>query len=271
MPRTLFHRIFLAGMCLLSAHGAAVRADQQVTAAGAQAPIKLFVGCPIYRDTDAGRKSGCWLVTDPADGQRYDVTPGLIKPILGRQILVEGVVTGDDPGQCGGIVLEPASISVLSDACKEFLIPAEGHPGRPFVTPADVLQPSTVPRQLPPPPYDTKEYTILFELNSDFLVYQYAEMIIEKAALYARASKSKQVKITGYAATRGNDISGQHIREEISIAEARARMVAEAFTRLGIPSNALQLAWQGEPASGVVPTEGLVEAAKRRVTITIQP
>src|SRR5690606_1416098 len=33
-----------------------------------------FVTCPIYRNTDAGRKSGCWLADSPEDGQRYDVT-----------------------------------------------------------------------------------------------------------------------------------------------------------------------------------------------------
>jgi len=271
MLRTGLHRVLLAGMGALAAHGAVVNADEKVAAAQAQAPIKQFIGCPIYRDTDAGRKSGCWLVTDPADGLRYDVTPALLKPLLGRQILVEGAVSKDDPGQCGGIVLEPVSVSVLPDDCKEFLIPAEGHPGRPFVTPTSVLQPSTVPRQLPPPPYETREYTILFELNSDFLVYQYAEMIIENAVLYTRASKPQYVRITGYAATRGSNVSGRHIREDISLAEARARMVAEAFTRLGVPSSALQLNWEGEPSSSTAPEDGLVEAAKRRVTITIEP
>ena len=32
-----------------------------------------FVACPIYRDADSGRKSGCWLATDPASGIRYDL------------------------------------------------------------------------------------------------------------------------------------------------------------------------------------------------------
>lgn len=30
-----------------------------------------FITCPIYRDTDAGRKSGCWLVDEGVSGQRF--------------------------------------------------------------------------------------------------------------------------------------------------------------------------------------------------------
>ena len=27
--------------------------------------LRTFIACPVYRDTDAGRKSGCWLADDP--------------------------------------------------------------------------------------------------------------------------------------------------------------------------------------------------------------
>ena len=71
--------------------------------AGAQAPSPVpaagqtlsFVACPIYRDTDAGRKSGCWLADDPNHGQRYDITFGPVKPQVGRAVLVEGVTTSE--------------------------------------------------------------------------------------------------------------------------------------------------------------------------------
>ena len=34
--------------------------------ASAQAPVEIvrFISCPIYRDVDAGRKSGCWLADE---------------------------------------------------------------------------------------------------------------------------------------------------------------------------------------------------------------
>jgi outer membrane protein OmpA-like peptidoglycan-associated protein len=233
--------------------------------------VKRFIACPVYRDTDAGRKSGCWLSEDPAEGVRYDISDGRIKPILGRQVFVEGAVSSDDANLCGGIVLQPVNVSVLDTPCKEFLIPAEGHPGRRFELPGEVMQPTSVPRVLPPPPYGPREFIILFELNSDFLVYQYAELIVEKAVLYMRASKARRVTITGYAATRGAEVSGQLVRESPAIAEARARMIAEAFTRLGVARELLQLQWQVEPATAPSAPDGLTEAAKRRAVIAIEP
>ena len=230
--------------------------------------VERFVGCPVYRDTDAGRKSGCWVVDDPATGIRYDVTGGRIKPILGQQILVEGAVSTLDRNLCGGIVLEPVNVSVLPQPCKQHLIPAEGHPGRRFALPTNVMQPSTVPRRLPPPPYTPREYTVEFELNSDFLVYQYSEVILEAASLYIKASKPRRVVITGYAATKGFEVSGQRFREDISIARARAEMVAEAFRRLGISNNLLHIEQRGE--TPVSAEHGLTESAKRRVTVLVE-
>lgn len=236
-------------------------------AAADETRIERFVGCPVYRDTDAGRKSGCWLVDDPATGIRYDVTGGRIKPILGQQILVEGAVSSLDRNLCGGIVLEPVNVSVLPQPCKQHMIPAEGHPGRRFALPANLMQPSTLPRTLPPPPYTPREYTIEFELNSDFLVYQYSEVILEAASLYIKASKPRRVVITGYAATNGFEASGQRFREDISIARARADMVAEAFRRLGIPRELIHIEQRGETPA---PAEhGLSESAKRRVTVLV--
>jgi hypothetical protein len=128
-----------------------------------------FVACPVYRDTDNGRKSGCWLATDPATGIRYDVTQSRSKPQMGREILVEGLLANntqapgnaqaqaqaqpppqaqamaqapgagpptahehgaDDP--CGGAVVAPAHVSVLTSTCPRYMLPAEGYPGRRF-------------------------------------------------------------------------------------------------------------------------------------------
>lgn len=256
----------LRAAVLLSLCNVAVADDSKAT----QPQIERFIGCPVYRDTDAGRKSGCWLVDDPATGVRYDVTAGRLKPILGQMILVEGAVSQQDPKLCGGVILEPVSVSVLPGNCKPHLIPAEGHPGRRFALPANVMQPSSVPRVLPPPPYEPRTYTILFELNSDFLVYQYSETIIESAVLYTKASKPQRVVISGYAATRPIQVSGQTIREDIAIARARAEMVAEAFRRLGVPAAALKLEWKSD-AGTMQPDDGLTEAARRRVEIRIEP
>jgi hypothetical protein len=259
-------------LCFIAISALAVASVPNAMADEAAAPaasVKRFIGCPIYRDTDAGRKSGCWLVTDPEDGRQYDVTDARLKPILGQQILVEGVVTPTNGEMCGGIVLQPVDVSVLSQSCKGYVIPAEGHPGRRFALPSTVLQPSTVERKLPPPPYASRTYTIEFELNSDFLVYQYAELIIEQASLYSKASKPRRIFITGYAATNEIEVSGQTIVEKLSVAEGRARMIAEALSRLGIPRSQLELKWQSAPDGE---SRGpLTEASRRRAVITIEP
>ena len=184
-------------ICALLGAGSVCNAATHEPAAAAPATqgVKLFVGCPVYRDSDSGRKSGCWLVTDLADCARYDVTLGRIKPILGRKILVEGIVSTRETNACGARVLEPVNVSVLDAQCKAHLIPAEGHPGHRFVLPKDVMQPTHVPRKLPTPPYEPQSYTIEFELASDFLLYQYSEVILERAALFAKASKARRIEI----------------------------------------------------------------------------
>ena len=83
-------------------------------AATAQTDFRRFVTCPIYRDTDAGRKSGCWLGTQVETSQRFDVSNSPDKPLVGRQMLVEGVVS-NEKDICGGTVLQPVRISVLQE------------------------------------------------------------------------------------------------------------------------------------------------------------
>ncbi|HEY6642780.1 hypothetical protein [Povalibacter sp.] len=255
-------------MGVLAALACVSSASSDEAATAPAATIKRFIGCPVYRDTDAGRKSGCWLVTDLQDGLQYEVTDARIKPILGQQILVEGVVTDKSRELCGAIVLDPVDVSVLPQTCKGFVIPAEGHPGRRFGLPAVVMQPTNVPRVLPAPPYEPREYIIQFELNSDFLLYQYSELIIEQASLYAKASKPRRITITGYAVTRPIEVSGQRIAETLAVAEARARTIAEALNRLGIPRSQMELKWQEAPAnysSGPLP-----ELSRRRAVIAIE-
>ena len=92
--------VFLAGAAML---GSAQDASEAVR----------FVTCPVYRDTDNGRKSGCWLASDPASGIRYDVTAAPTKPDWNHAILVEGFVAKAAGDPCGGVVLEPARVSVL--------------------------------------------------------------------------------------------------------------------------------------------------------------
>ena len=234
--------------------------------------LRTFVACPIYRDTDAGRKSGCWLADDPSSGIRYDITLGPVKPQVGRAVLVEGITSAEPTTPCGGRVLTPVRTAVLPEPCARTIVPADAYPGRPYKSPSEQLRPASEPRTLPPPPYDTRVFTIYFELGRDFLIYQYAELILEKISLYAKASQAKLVQIDGFAATEPLRVSARTLREPASLAEARANMVAEALRRLGVPAESLRVTWHSAPKpthdleSGQLP-----EASKRRVVITVKP
>jgi outer membrane protein OmpA-like peptidoglycan-associated protein len=229
-----------------------------------------FVACPVYRNTDMGRKSGCWLADDAATELRYDVTWAPIKPQTGKPVLIEGVVTGEADA-CGGVVLKPVRVSVLSGRCPSSIIPPEGFPGRPSPPPVEVLKPASEPRTLPPPPYERREFQIYFEFGRDFLMYQHAEVVLERIQLYVQASQAKQVLIQGFAATDPVLRSGRRMSEPLSLAQARTAMVALALQRLGIPDAIIQTESHGSPLPTDLEAGALPEPSKRRVTITVTP
>lgn len=240
-----------------------------VAAAPGASDAVSFVACPIYRDTDAGVKSGCWLAADPANGRRYDVSLGRTKPQIGREVLVEGIVSRQ-PDVCGGVVLEPVKVSVLDSPCKGFVIPAEGYPSRSFVPPPEVMQPTDVPRPRPPPPYESREFVIEFDLQSDFLAYQYSEVILEHIYQYILAAKPRIVRVVGYAAARPIEVSGRRLAEDRSLAEQRALMVTEALRRLGVSPAILKTEWDTDPPPAAGAPPGLAESSRRRVSIVVQ-
>lgn len=230
-------------------------------------PVR-FVACPVYRDTDAGRKSGCWLATDPATGLRYDVSDAPFKPWIGHLVLVEGI-PASTPDICGGVALAPVRTAVLPDTCAEALIPPEGYPSKPSVVPKTALQPLSVPRTPPAPPYTTQTYHIEFTFGDDRLMYQHVEQILEQAMLYAVAGHAG-VRVTGYADSIGFEASSRHLAEPAELARARALVVKEALMRLGVPAERITADWNTQPASIAVPA-GLPLVSKRRATITVTP
>jgi hypothetical protein len=98
-----------------------------VSAAGAAGERISFVSCPVIRDT---RSVPCWITQ--YDGDTYyltiqsDVSAAVQPPMLGHQVLVEGVVS-DAPSICGGIVLDPVRLSVMPerDASCNTMLPAD--------------------------------------------------------------------------------------------------------------------------------------------------
>lgn len=227
-----------------------------------------FVACPVYRDTNNGRKSGCWLAIDNSTGTRFDIGQSRSKPQLGHEVLVEGFTAGGDP-VCGAPVLLPVHVSVLETLCPSFMLPAEGLPGRRFsVSPAQVLPPTDTPRPPPAGPFVNRDWAIEFSFQSGFLQYQYSEVILDEIARYALAGRPKELHVIGYAATDDRVVSGHHLSEPKSLAQDRAHMVSLALQRLGVPAALMQVEWNIHPKPAHI-EDDLPEPSRRRVDIHV--
>jgi outer membrane protein OmpA-like peptidoglycan-associated protein len=239
----------------------------ELIAAAAESAVS-FIGCPVYRDTNNGRKSGCWLATDLASGVRYDVSGGRSKPQIGREVLIEGV-PAEGTDACGGKILSPVHVSVLSTVCSAVMLPAEGFPGRVFQVPKNgYLPPADVVRALPAGPFISRDWHIEFNFQSNFLAYQYSEVILDEAARYIRASHAPRVEVVGYADGKPYAVSGRTLIEPRALAEERAKMVADALLRLGVEPARLHMSWHDDPAA-IDADDGMAEPSKRRVTIHV--
>jgi hypothetical protein len=229
-----------------------------------------FVACPVYRDTDAGLKSGCWLATDPATGIQWDVTMSPYKPDWNYAVLVEGLAAAAGDRPCGARVLEPVRTSRLVTPCTRHMLPAEGHPGRKFVLPARNIRPLTNPPPPPPGPQAERTFTLFFEFDRAFVVYQYGDYLLDQAAHWIRATKPKRLIVTGYAASDPEIVSGMTISERPEIAAERAETVALSLSRL-FPEIAIEV--RAYPGSSVIPdpdADGIAGQSQRRAEILAQ-
>lgn len=229
-----------------------------------------FISCPIYRDTDAGRKSGCWLVDEATSGQRYDISQAPTKPDWNFEVLVEGEVSQKQDNPCGGVVLNPVRVSILPGACTRHMLPAEGFPGRVFVLPKRNIQPLGVPRPQPEPPYSKRTFHLFFDFDRSFLVYQLDDYFLDQAIAYIRATNPKKVIVTGFGATAAARVSERTLAEGKGIARARAEIIAESLRRLGVTDAQLEVRWEGgSQPTDVEDSDGVREASRRRVEITV--
>ncbi len=249
-------------LLLLAAPAAAAPADPEVR----------FVTCPIYRNADAGKKSGCWLADDREDGRRFDVSPSPTKPDWNFAVLVEGLPAPDQKDVCGGVVLDPVRVSVLDEPCTRAMLPAEGYPGRRFVLPARNIRPLYEARKPFDQPFRERTFSIPFEFGRAFITYQLSDYLIDEAVAYALASHAARVEVTGFAATTPALVSGRTLAEPLQVAEDRAEAAAKWLTGLGVPADRLHLSWRGAADVADMPgADGLREPSRRRVEIRITP
>ena len=230
-----------------------------------------FIACPVYRDTDNGRKSGCWLTSDPATGLRYDVTAAPTKPDWNHAILVEGSVAADAGDPCGGTVIEPARVSVLEAPCTRHLIKAEGYKGRKFALPARNVRPLYDKRELPRKPFVEGRFTIPFDYRSSFITYQIADYYLDATINYALDVQPARIEIAGVAQVVPDTVSGQRIVEEATLARTRAEVVRKALIMRGIAPERVAIVERLSGPFVAAAFDGLSWPEARRVDVRIVP
>jgi outer membrane protein OmpA-like peptidoglycan-associated protein len=233
----------------------------------ALAQQRSFIACPIVRDT---RTVPCYLAE--YDGETYflgiqqDITSDFHPPQLKHEALIEGTVAAG-PRICGGIPLQPLSVSVIKEvnlACNTLLPeetgidapPAQRGPG-----------PSTTPLETMPARRQTlsgpQQFTVLYSFDDDYLEYG-AQKVVNEAAAYAKQVKAASVKIAGYRATSLLS-NGQQLTEKAGLAEKRAQNIATLLRGLGVSN--VTVDWKSEAEPGNAKTD----PSRRRVSIAVAP
>jgi outer membrane protein OmpA-like peptidoglycan-associated protein len=241
-------------------------------AATVWAQQKSFVACPIVRDT---KTVPCFLAEYEGElyylGIQQGITADFHPPQLKHQVLVEGRVA-EGPRVCGGVPLEPLTISVIKEinlACNT-LLPAEpgidAPPAPRGAGPSSrrVPEPSTGTAPAPRAPLTgNQEFTVLYAFDDDYLEFA-ANRIVTEAAAYAKRVEASAVEVTGYRATTLLS-NGEALVEKAGLAEKRAQAIATLLRGLGVAR--VSVASQSEAQAG----DGVNDPSRRRVTIRVTP
>ena len=234
----------------------------QVAVLGQQ---RNFVACPIVRDT---KTVPCFLAEYEGElyylGIQQDIVAAFHPPQLKHEVLVEGRVK-PGPRVCGGIPLEPLTISVvkeLNQGCNT-LLPAE--PGIDAPPALRGAGPSTG-RLNTAPAKETlsgrQEFTIPYAFNDDYVAFSPVQRV-QQAATYAKQTGAGP-RVFGYRAVTVLS-NGTRLVEKSGLAEKRAKDIAKLLTGLGLTN--ISVDWKEEPEPG----DGQSDAAQRRVTILVAP
>jgi outer membrane protein OmpA-like peptidoglycan-associated protein len=223
----------------------------------ALAQQRNFVSCPIVRDT---KTVPCYLAEYNGElyylGMQQDVSSEFHAPQLKHEVLVEGRVA-EGPKVCGGIPLQPVSISVLKEVnltCNTLLPPEPGMDAPPAsLRPASSAHTSDA----------AGEFTVLYAFNDDDLEHA-GSLVVTEAAAYAKRTGATKVKVAGYRATTILS-NGDHLVEQTGIAEKRAQNIATLLRGLGV--SGVMPEWKTEPEPG----DGVTDPSRRRVTIFVTP
>ena len=239
-----------------------------VGAVAALGQQRNFVSCPIVRDT---KTVPCFLAEYGGElyylGIQQDITAEFHPPQLKHEVLVEGRIR-EGPRVCGGIPLQPLSISVLKEvnlSCNT-LLPQEPGIDAPVATrgPGPSSTSLSLSRRAPREPLTgSQEFKIVYAFNDDYLEFG-ANQLVTEAAAYAKRIGATSVKIAGYRATTLLS-NGERLVEKAGLAERRAQNIATLLRGLGV--SGVKVEWKNEAEPG----DGQTDPSRRRVTILVVP
>ncbi|MXO58438.1 hypothetical protein GRI89_02605 [Altererythrobacter salegens] len=249
---------------------AAVLASASFAAQAAEPGPLPFVACPIVQDTPT---VPCWIVE--RDGETYylgiqsDVSAPFNPPSLGHKVLVEGGVDRSAPRICGGLVIDPVTVSIMPEASPECddLRMVNPHISLPFEPPRPpgpsmgrLAFTYPDPPAAPQPPFETKSFTVPYEFEG--MVGFKTPRFLNPVLLYAQQTNARRVEIRGYrGATKLAD--GTLLAEHEGIARARAEEIAAMLLGAGIDQATYVVSADESPALG--------GPDNRRVEIRIVP
>lgn len=249
-------------------------------------PRKSFVGCPIIQDSEP---TPCWLIEH--EGETYflraqqNLSAQVHHPQLKHRLLVEGVVS-DEPRICGGIVLNPLSLSVMREldpSCDE---------RRPAVTGVGVALAKRPPGPGPSGgnrearntarmalrdrlnkpageyvrddvPREKRSFDAPYGFDSDFT---YSYPIVMAAAKFAKDVMASQVEVHVF---RGSALlsDGTRLVERAAVVDDRQAKIAEILAHYFIEDDKIRWILHRTPAE----PDGTADHANRFVRIIVKP
>lgn len=244
-----------------------------------------FVTCPIIRDTPElpcwmARKNGTLLYLGIQEGRKFQSE--WYQPQLKHKALVEGYISAK-PKVCGGLPLEKMHVSDLPEVsleCNEWL-PRQGYvspKGRPVgPDPANIPGAQMVVRGPPAggKPLFTdadvaarapKRFDILYNFDSDLLVYPQEHHVVGQIQAYAHAIKAGKVRVTAHRGVALLD-NGQVLPETQAVIGWRRDKVVKALEAYAIPAGTISAEVRTEPE----PAKGEGDYQTRRVTVEVLP
>jgi len=232
-----------------------------------------FVSCPIVRDT---RSVPCWL--SEYEGDTYyltiqsDVSATVQPPMLGHQVLVEGVVS-DAPQICGGVVLEPVRLSVMPelDANCNTMLPVDEryiidfNPRPPGPSAGRLaFAPAPGARAAPPPPPEGPQTVeIYFDFDKGVSFRHPGEL--SSIMRLADRLPAQRVTITGVRGAHRLS-NGTLLRESAAVGQRRAEEIATLLQGAGLETET-EVEW----IDGAGEADGMDDWRTRRVTVVLTP